>query len=72
MSPGRRQGVSLKGFVASRGYPISLLPDVRSFKIQVKGWDWLAALFGVKRRHAPVLVFEPLGNKRINRYIVHQ
>jgi hypothetical protein len=63
---------SLKRLVKEMGIPVTLLPDVRDFKVTVSRFDWLFELFGIVKREEPVISYEPYRNKRINRYIVHQ
>jgi len=52
--------------------PIKLLPDVKDFKVKVNTMDWLFELFGIVKREAPAITYEPYKNRSMNRYLVHQ
>jgi len=53
-------------------YPIKFLPNVKSFSIKLKKYDWLLSLFGILRNDKADLKFEPWKNGRINRYVAWQ
>lgn len=56
----------------SKQMPVKLLPSIRSFKITLTNFDWLFRLFGVERKLPPKLEFIPYGNRRANRFLVHE
>lgn len=52
--------------------PFKRMPNVREFKVKVRSYDWLLALFGLKKRIEPEYEWTKYNNKKINRYIDHQ
>lgn len=53
-------------------YPFSRIPDVRSFKVQLSGYDWVFAMFGFRKRMKPGFELDPYTNRKFNRYMEHQ
>jgi hypothetical protein len=48
------------------------LPDVKSFKIKIKGYDPLFKEHGINKRLAPEFEFTKYKNKKLNRYLENQ
>jgi hypothetical protein len=71
---GWMKGRSLHTIVKQEKMPIHLLPNVRSFKISLRTMDYLFNLFGIDRRHKPIIRIERLSsrNEAMNRYVVYQ
>ena len=53
-------------------YPFTRIPDVRSFKVQLAGFDWIFALFDIRKRLESNMKFEKYQNAKYNRYMEHQ
>lgn len=45
------------------------LPNVRGFSVKVSPWDWVFAIFGLRKRLTPKLQFHPYSNLDSNRYV---
>jgi hypothetical protein len=57
---------------SSAWYPFKRIPDVRVFKISLRNFDQLYALFGIRKRFAPAMEFQKYNNRSANRYALHQ
>lgn len=66
------KGGSLRRFAKERRMPISLLPDVRDFRVKVSKMDWLFELFGIAKREAPAISYEVYKNREMNRFLLNQ
>jgi hypothetical protein len=68
------EGRSLHSYVKHHKMPIHLLPDVKSFKISLRSYDFLFKIFGIDRRYKPAITIETLSksNRDMNRYVVYQ
>lgn len=53
-------------------YPFKLLPNAKSFEIELGPFHALFALFGIKKRWKPFLKFTKYRNQFFNRYLEHQ
>jgi hypothetical protein len=53
---------------------MELLPNVKSFKISLRTYDFIFKMFGIDRKHKPIINIEPLSktNYQMNRYVIHQ
>lgn len=52
--------------------PWVYVPDVASFKIELRPIHGLFALFGIEKKYPPKITILPLNNSGINRYLEHQ
>lgn len=52
--------------------PWQRIPDVKEMKVAPSGWKILPIMFQIWLRSKPSILFTPLGNRRLNRYIEHQ
>jgi len=50
-------------------YPFSRIPDVRSFRVQLAGYDWIFAMFGIRKRNPANFEFDKYQNKPMNKYM---
>jgi len=53
-------------------YPFRPIPNVRTFEVQLSGFDWMFAVFGIRKRMKPKMEFEQFENHKLNRYMEHQ
>lgn len=49
--------------------PWSLIPSIKDFGIELRPYDWLLQLFGLKKKWKPQLTFTPWLNEGANRYL---
>lgn len=52
--------------------PFKRLSNVRNFEVELNDYDPLFAKYGVRKRIAPNLKYEPHNNNKLNRYAYHQ
>lgn len=52
--------------------PFKRLPNVRNFEVELNDYDPLFAKYGIRKRIAPNLKYEPHNNNKLNRYVYHQ
>lgn len=64
----RRSGPVEPGFVWA---PFSKIPNVRTFTVTVADVDKLFDLFGIRKKHPPVIEWEPYANRASLRYAEH-
>jgi hypothetical protein len=50
-------------------YPFKPVPNVRHFEIELKAFDPLFAMFGIRKRFSPSIKFEKFSNHKYNRYM---
>lgn len=53
-------------------YPFKPIPNVRQFEVELKAFDPLFALFGIRKRFSPTITFEKFTNNKYNRYMERQ
>ena len=52
-------------------YPFQPIPNVRSFEVELKAFDPIFAMFGIRRRFDPAIKFKKHTNNKYNRYMEH-
>lgn len=52
--------------------PFKRLPNVRNFEVELNDYDPIFAKYGIRKRIAPNLKYEPHYNNKLNRYAYHQ
>jgi hypothetical protein len=56
----------------SAWYPFKPIPNVRQFEVELKAFDPIFAMFGIKKRFSPTIKFEKFENNKYNRYMERQ
>lgn len=74
INPYEVRGNSPHEICKREGMPLRMLPNVKSFTITLKTYDFLFKLFGINRKFKPDIEIEILSGKikSMNRYLVHQ
>jgi len=57
--------------VKKHWYPFKPIPNVRSFEVELKAFDPIFAMFGIRRRFDPAIKFTKHTNHKYNRYMEH-
>ncbi len=52
-------------------YPFKPIPNVRSFEVELKAFDPIFAMFGIKKRFDPTIKFKKYTNHKYNKYMEH-
>jgi len=53
-------------------YPFKTVPNVRTFKVTLRAFDPIFALFGIRKRFSPIIEFDKFKNHKYNRYMENQ
>ena len=52
-------------------YPFKPVPNVRSFEVELKAFDPIFAMFGIRKRFSPAIKFTKFENRKYNKYMEH-